>query len=104
MKRTFPPLGTLKRSYLMMVLSMARIVVVFPFLEIWAAPAMTLAPFTSLPPRAASAQALHIPLAVSDTAAARASRPLIDFLDVRPETHSLPRVDTDIEASTAGYD
>src|SRR5438874_4090053 len=104
MNRTVPFLGILKRSYLMIVLSMARIVVVLPLLEICAAPAITCAPFTSFPPRAASAQALHIPLAVSETAAASATRPLSDFLDVRFETRSLPSICTAIEASTADYD
>src|SRR5882757_5657276 len=105
MNLTVPFLGILNRSYLMIVLSIARIVVRLPLLEICAAPASTCAPFTSFPPRAASAQALHIPLAVSETAAAKANRPRNDFLSVRPDTTcSLPRIDTDIEASTAGYD
>src|SRR5438034_7485947 len=104
MNLTLPSLGTLNRSYWMIVLSVARMVVVFPLLAICAAPESTCAPLMSFLPRAASAQALHIPLAVSETAAARANRPLIDFFDARTETRSLPRVDTDIEASTAGYD
>src|SRR5882724_2857532 len=105
MNLTVPFLGMLNRSYLMIVLSIARIVVVLPLFEICAAPAITCAPFTSFPPRAASAQALHIPLAVSETAAARANRPFNDRLDVPLETtRSLPRIETAIEASTADYD
>src|SRR5689334_18481303 len=105
MNLTDDPLGTLKRSYLMIVLSMARMVVVLPFCAICAAPASTCAPLMSSFPRAASALALHIPLAVSDTAAARATLALSDRLLVMFETtRSLPRIDTDIEASTAGYD
>src|SRR6267142_994495 len=105
MNLTVPFLGMLNRSYLMMVLSIARIVVELPLLEICAAPASTCAPFTSFPPRAASAHALHMPLAVSETAAASAKRPFSDFLDVQFETtRSLPRIDTAIEASTANYD
>src|SRR6476660_7864718 len=105
MNLTVPFLGMLKRSYLMIVLSIARMVVVLPLLEICAAPAMTCAPFTSFPPRAASAQALHMPLAVSETAAASAKRPFNDRLDVRLDTtRSLPCIYTAIEASTANYD
>src|SRR6267142_548795 len=105
MNFTVPFLGILNRSYRMIVLSIARIVVVLPLFEICAAPASTCAPFTSFPPRAASAQALHTPLAVSETAAASARRPFSDLLDVRFETtRSLPRVYTAIEASTANYD
>src|SRR5262245_38335723 len=98
---TVPFLGTLNRSYLMIVLSVARIVVVLPLLLIGAAPASTCAPLMSFLPRAASALALHIPLAVSETAAARASFARIDRLFVTLDTtRSLPRIDTDIEAST----
>src|SRR5256885_9503786 len=100
MNRTVPFLGILKRSYLMIVLSIARIVVVLPLFEICAAPARTCAPFTSFPPRAASAQALHTPLAVSETAAATAIRPrrVGTAHHRRPElpldeTFSLPRID-----------
>src|SRR3954466_11059881 len=111
MNFTVEPLGILNRSYLMIVLSMARMVVVFPLLEICAAPDRTWAFLMSFLPRAASALALHMAGTVIETAAAKARRPLrvvgrtfLSAFVCLEETRSIPREYTAIEASTASYD